>query len=500
MRPSLSRVAMTIVVGLGMAACAPVGSPAPITPPPSAIPVPPASTSPSSTGDPGQASLLPPLPASAALPVRSSAREHSDHLVLTAPGPDQGVYVLIPMRKSPAVLALLDSMGRPRAGWPIVVPGATFCHQLLPVGDGSIRVVCTMENPDGNMFDPLGAFAFNPNGRLLAGWPVELEGIFITGRVVGDDLVLFVSRSLGDLIPEGQPSFDGGLVIVAAHGELTNGARLTDLGHCCMWLVGTDGVAYGVAPATTDPSPQARNSSITAVDISGARSGWPVSFEGVASLPGLRPGERTVVVAGSLDGRTSQVLTFERTGQAASATSPMIPIRTVEITGDTGGCVASIPQPPVIARDGTTFVYSELDTAVYSLDPSLSIKAGWPFRPSAPLVEARPGFESEHEAGYCPPPVVPAVGPDGAIYLPLRATSSTVGGSLVAVDPDGRVRAGWPLELKRPGAEFWSVVVGSDGTAYALAIEPEAGRASSATILAIAPDSTIVYTTTIIDP
>jgi hypothetical protein len=62
------------------------------------------------------------------------------------------------------------------------------------------------------------------------------------------------------------------------------------------------------------------------------------------------------------------------------------------------------------------------------------------------------------------------------------------------------VRPGWPVVLTRPGAEFWSVVVGADGTAYALAIEPEAGSASWATVLAIAPDSTVLWTTTIIDP
>ena len=62
------------------------------------------------------------------------------------------------------------------------------------------------------------------------------------------------------------------------------------------------------------------------------------------------------------------------------------------------------------------------------------------------------------------------------------------------------MRPSWPVELRRPGAEFWSVVVGSDGTAYALAIEPEPGDTSSASILAIAPDSTVLWTTTIIDP
>ena len=95
---------------------------------------------------------------------------------------------------------------------------------------------------------------------------------------------------------------------------------------------------------------------------------------------------------------------------------------------------------------------------------------------------------------------MPAVGPDSTLYLPLQARDVTVGGIIVAVGPDSRVRPGWPVELRRPGAEFWSVVVGSDGTVYALAIEPEARGSSSASILALAPDSTVLYTTTIIEP
>ena len=111
-----------------------------------------------------------------------------------------------------------------------------------------------------------------------------------------------------------------------------------------------------------------------------------------------------------------------------------------------------------------------------------------------------PGSESEHEAGYCPGPLPPAVGPDGTVYLSLEADNSSVGGSLVAVGPNGRVRAGWPVGLKRAGAEFWKVEVGPDGTVYALAYEPGAGGTSTATLLAIAPDSAILYRTTIIAP
>ena len=107
---------------------------------------------------------------------------------------------------------------------------------------------------------------------------------------------------------------------------------------------------------------------------------------------------------------------------------------------------------------------------------------------------------TEHEAGYCPKPAIPAVGPDETLVLPLEARTSKIGGSLVAVGMEGQVNPGWPVELKRPGAEFWAVAVGPDGTTYALAIEPEAGGKSSASVLAIAPDSTVLWTTTIIDP
>jgi hypothetical protein len=71
---------------------------------------------------------------------------------------------------------------------------------------------------------------------------------------------------------------------------------------------------------------------------------------------------------------------------------------------------------------------------------------------------------------------------------------------MVAVGSNGRVLSGWPVELQRKGAEFWSIVVGSEGTVFALAFEPESGARSSATILAVAPDSTVIYRTTIIDP
>jgi hypothetical protein len=401
------------------------------------------------------------------------------------------------MRTAPAVLALLDTTGQPRAGWPVAVPGATFCDHLLPADDGSVRIVCTMENPDGNMFDPIGAFAFEPNGRLLDGWPVSIEGFFITGGVVDDDLTLFVSQSLGDVEIEGQPSFSGGLVTIARDGHVDYGVRATDVGHCCTWKIGPDGVAYGVVPGI-DLSPDSRVSRILAVDHRGVRAGWPVSFDGVTSGPAFGPGGRISVTIA--DASLSRVLVFDPGGTAVSARSAALPIATAEDSEDTGGCAVGSPQAPVVADDGTTFVYSELEPAIYAIGPSLKAIPDWPFEPGAPIAVARPGLESEHEAGYCPVPVVPAVGPDLTLYLALEGRDGTVGGRLLAVGSDSQVRPGWPVDLQRPGSEFWSVVVGPDGTAYALAIEPESGGSSSATVLAIAPDSTVRYTTTIIEP
>ena len=415
------------------------------------------------------------------------------------------------MRLAPAILALLDSTGQPRAGWPVVLAGATFCEQLLPVDDGSVRVICTLENPDGNMFSPISAFAFDSNGRRLSGWPVALQGLSFTGGVVGDKLTLLVQQQLGDVIDAGQPIGEAGLLTVAPDGALASGVRmpLSEVWWRAVWAIGPDDVAYGVAPASADdPSPQERISWITSLDLSGVRPGWPVSFDGFPSGPAFGPDGRIDLTVASSVSRTSRIVTFDRDGQRVAASSAELPIATVDAlarAGETGGCVTATPAPPRVATNGTVFLYSNVTgdipvTDVFALAPSLAVLPGWPFEPVAPLVRARPGFESEHEAGYCPGPVPPAVGPDGTLYLPLQARDGSVGGSLVAVGPDGRVRPGWPVELKRPGSEFWSVVVGSDGTAYALAVESEAGGASSATILAIAPDSTVFWRATIIEP
>jgi hypothetical protein len=221
-------------------------------------------------------------------------------------------------------------------------------------------------------------------------------------------------------------------------------------------------------------------------------------MQGVGSAPSDGSTGKVVVTLGSAKRHTTRISTFGSDGTAAL--SPLLPLASADRTGETGGCTVMFPRSPIVAKTGPVFVYSEMDASIYGLDPGLAIMKGWPYEPSSALAVPRPGLETEHEAGYCPTPVVPAAAPDGTLVLSLEARDPEVGGSLVAVGANGRVRAGWPVELKRAGAEFWAIAVGPDGTAYALAVEPEVGGKSSESILAIAPDSTVRYTTTIVDP
>lgn len=501
MRSSHSRFATTVVVGLLVGGCAAAASPAPpATPSGSPTSQAPAVATPGATSAVSTASpSLAPVAAAAMAPVRGSAREIGER-VLMAPGPDGTLYVSIP-RPGGSVLALLDRGGRPRPGWPITVKDSTACGLLLPVADGSVRLVCDgtdLPRFDNDLSD-VRALGFDAGGASMAGWPVTLRPG--TGSVVGAELTLLEGQIGTDTADVGVTvSHVTWMTTVAADASIRSGTKVPLVETCCgeQWAVGPDGIAYGTTIVSGFDEEVDELSQITALDRAGVRAGWPVSFDGIASGPAFGPGGRTVVTVGYYVRKTSRVLAFQRDGEAVAATSAELSIASGEVVIFDGPYECGLPRPrtPLLAKDGTIFVTSEIDTAVFALDPSLEVIRGWPYRPATPLVYR---FSPSEELS-CGSLAIPAASPDGTLYLPLRARDETAGGSLVAVGPDGRVRPGWPVELKRPGAEFWSVVVGSDGTIYALAVEPETGDTSSASILAIAPDSTVLYTTTIIEP
>lgn len=417
-----------------------------------------------------------------------------------APGPSGTLFVSIP-RPGGSILTLLDRSGSPLPGWPITVRDSTVCGLLLPVADGSVRVVCTLENPEGNMYSPMAAFAFDSTSSLLGGWPIDLRGSNYAGHAMADVLTLAETSPGSDLITPGQPSHTVGLVTVAADGTIRSGvpAPVLQTWPWDRWAVGLDGVAYGVQGSSASPEV----SQITAIDQFGARAGWPITLDGIGSGPAFGSDGRihlTVAAPGAGGDGTTRVFVLDRDARVVTKRSSELLIETGVLPPSSDGayeCGVPVPKPPLVTQDGTIFVFSEIDSAIFRLDRSLKVMSGWPIV-AGPLERPNPWLG--HDGITCPSLALPAAGPDGTLYLPLQARAATSGGSLVAVRPDGRVRAGWPVELKRAGSEFWSVFVGSDGTAYALAIEPEAGDRSSATILAIAPDSTVIWSTTILNP
>jgi hypothetical protein len=442
----------------------------PAPPTPTGSPPPPASPPPSAV----------PTPVAGTLPVASG-------VVRTAPGPDGGVYVVVSDTGSGSVVSLLTAGGTPRPGWPVKLDGWD-CDApngpLVPVvaSDGSVRVVCMTEA----LSDGVRAFAFDPSGRFLPGWPVDLPvNAWEQPRIVGDQLFIAAHES------SDQEPYPGAywLLSIAPDGTVRTGARYeiaTDAGGWPV-AIGPEGIAYRSAAGE-----------ITAFDLDGVRAGWPVRVEGMLSGLAFGPDGRIYLTSSADGSGTSRLLAFDRDGRAVPLASEELPF--VGASAWSGAGPDGRPLAPLVAGDGTVFVVGEAEghAMVAALGPSGTVKAGWPHQ-TATLLQWQ---------GTCPGDVtgcgawrsVPVVAPDGAIYLPLAAPDAQIGGSLAAVGPDGQALPGWPMHLARRGAEFWSVVVGSDGTVYALAIEPEAGGKSSATILAIAKDGTVRSRTTVVEP
>ncbi|OGO57428.1 MAG: hypothetical protein A2Z32_04165 [Chloroflexi bacterium RBG_16_69_14] len=499
-RTSHSHFASLIVVGLLVAGCASAASPSPSTTPSPTLPE--ASTSasapppspPGSAVDPTASPSRPPSTASTAIPVRGSALAVGQQ-ILMAPGPGGTLFISIPRPGGP-VLALLDSGGRPRPGWPIVLKDATACDVLLAVVDGSVRIICNetdLPQPDNDPAD-VRAFAFDAGGRLLPGWPVQLEPAWprrCTAIMIDDELIILDGR----VAPDPQ----AWLTTIAADGKSRVGTPTPGVEIWCgdTWAIGPDGVAYGSKHVLGDSASAPKSSEVLDVSLAGA--GDRVVIDGIASRPAFYAAGGVVLTVSSFPRPTSRVVVFDD-GVGASRSSAELPLETAVVAySDTDECGQPRPRPPLVAEQGTTFVFSAIDSAIFALDdPSLAVMDGWPFKPGTPLVG--PYYADPRSEISCPSLAIPAVGPDSTLYLPLQARNTNVGGNLVAVGPEGRVRSGWPVELKRPGSEFWSVVVGPDGTVYGLAIEPETSSSSSATILAIAPDSTVRWTTTIVEP
>ena len=109
-----------------------------------------------------------------------------------------------------------------------------------------------------------------------------------------------------------------------------------------------------------------------------------------------------------------------------------------------------MPVPPLVAADGSVWLVT--DATATAVDAGGRIRGGWPYRASVSL----------GPVGYCPPcdtcgvpcsidcsdwRTTPILGPDNVLYLLQDAPSTTAGGQISAIGPDGTMRDGWPVVL-----------------------------------------------------
>ena len=352
------------------------------------------------------------------------------------------------------------------------------------------------------------AFAYDAAGRQLAGWPVDLPlGSVYEWWLGGPRLV---DGQLYLVITSYNPA-SARLVRVSADGWVRTGASLPGPGGDEVYAdaaIAPDGTVYLM---TYTYAADDYATEIAAADHEGLLPGWPVRVSGYASAPSLGPDGRIYVTVGHRSGSSSQVLAFARDGKAIPGWPAGLP---VAAPPQWSGHGERPPAAPVVASDGSAYVVTEEaeypptdGTTAYALDESGNLRSGWPYRSSASLVWH--GYVSPCATGGGLWRSDPVAGPDGSLHLLQLAPSAGIGGSIVAIGTDGVVKTGWPVVLRRAGAQFESVAVGPDGTAFALAIEPEeylpdecGGKISldSATILAISPSGTVLFRTTIVSP
>jgi hypothetical protein len=150
------------------------------------------------------------------------------------------------------------------------------------------------------------------------------------------------------------------------------------------------------------------------------------------------------------------------------------------------GAGADYPGRPFLADDGMTYVIDEGSghvvntsggTTVLAVDSVGSVVPGWPYRAQMGLEYLGRCSEEPGTTGCGLWRTSPAVAPGPILYLVHAAADPSSGGSILALDRGGRV-----VSMRAPAQahRLWA--------------------ASGASILAIAPDSPVRWTTAIIDP
>lgn len=390
------------------------------------------------------ATPAPATPSATIRPVLSSSPEPSGAAPTPSPtlDPSAELYALDCRSEEPCRLDYLPDGGSDEPGWPVIVSGP--CRGTA-MADGVAYAAC-------DTLDGVLVHAFDTDATPLPGWPVRLPGmtasvydnLFTIGcgdersslRITGTKTIvvavaeadvarLYVLRANGEQVPGWPRPFPGDPPDQDGFGG--NGCRGFTIGAF------GDIVAWGYEGVEPDIRLIAARTEFTVFGSDGrTRPGWPRGSTGATSRPVVSSDGSISYTSAtgkiwrhSPDGAIDAGWPYQLTEQAAPYLAP------------DGRLVVLLPGGDVSGR-------------VISIDADGGVTRGWPVTLGR-WVETRCLFGDTPCAGD----IGPAFAPDGTVYVALSSgctrscedLATDPGGTIVALEPDGGIATGWPIQL-----------------------------------------------------
>jgi hypothetical protein len=321
----------------------------------------------------------------------------------------------------------------------------------------------------------------------MPGWPVDIESGSVM-ETIGNDVAVVIRPYQGDVLPDGedQPAV---FARIGSDGAVRMGTNEVPIA-CCESTTAIGPAAAYIVNRTYGEGVE--SSELVAFGLDGAE--WRSPIDGLASDPAFDArGDVYLSVSTGEPGR-SRVLVFGADGTLLPASTDDL---SISPSNGSSGAGPEWPAAPTVAADGSFFLLADTGGAtILAIDRTGNPSDGWPYETAQSL-----GYQGEcnkGDTGCGLAQVRPAVGADGSLYVTLNASGPSAGNSLIGLSSGDKMRSGWPVGLKRPGAQFWQIVVGSDGGVWTLAAEPDKDG-YDATLLSIAADSTIRGKVTIVE-